>query len=144
MSVGHQVPGRAEARQGPKETAQGLRGVSRGVVSGHWGCLPRIPGRVALCSLTLPLDLGGLLVPSPKADMMAACWATKGKKVLRARGPSCSIPTLAPTSTGSPTWRWQSLGDTATRLTWTSQGKESLRVGPLLAASVWAPNSQAL
>ena len=84
MSVGHQVPGRAEARQGPKETAQGLCGVSRGEVSGHWGCLPRVPGRVALCSLTLPLDLGGTLVPSPEADMMAACGARKEKKVLSA------------------------------------------------------------
>lgn len=98
MSVGHQVPGRAEARQGPKETAQGLHGASGGC---EWtlGCLPRVPGRIALCSLTLPLDLGEPLVPSPEADMMAACGARKGKKVLRAGGPSCSIPTLVPTST---------------------------------------------
>lgn len=43
VSVGHQVPGRAEARQGPEETAQALRGVGGGGMSGHWSRLPRSP-----------------------------------------------------------------------------------------------------
>lgn len=78
--MGHQVPGSAEARQGPEETAQGLRGVSGDDGSGHWSSLPGVPGRVALCSLTLPLGLGEALVPSPEADMMAACGLGRERK----------------------------------------------------------------
>lgn len=120
--MGHQVPGRAEARQGPEETAQGLCGVGGGGVSGHWGYLPRVPGRLALCSLTLPLDLGEPLVPSPEADMTAACGARRGQKAPHAGGPSCPTPPWFPPAPPSPTWRWQSLRDTAAGLTGTIQG----------------------
>lgn len=41
-----------------------------------------------LCSLTLPLDLGGPLVPSPEADMMVTCGARSGQTMLHGGDPS--------------------------------------------------------